>query len=110
MNQVKIIECPRDAMQGIKTFIPTAAKVQYINALLKVGFDTIDYGPREILKYDYPETIYSTSMKDLFDAVSTCAEELRREVTTPFEEIFHLVFDGKKIALHFFIQKDYIQC
>lgn len=44
MNQVKIIECPRDAMQGIKTFIPTTAKVQYINALLKVGFDTIDFG------------------------------------------------------------------
>lgn len=44
MNQVKIIECPRDAMQGIKNFIPTASKVQYINALLKVGFDTIDFG------------------------------------------------------------------
>lgn len=44
MNQVKIIECPRDAMQGIKTFIPTKSKAQYINALLKVGFDTIDFG------------------------------------------------------------------
>jgi hydroxymethylglutaryl-CoA lyase len=44
MNQVKIIECPRDAMQGIKDFIPTAAKVRYINSLLKVGFDTIDFG------------------------------------------------------------------
>ena len=45
MKQVKIIECPRDAMQGIKThFIPTKAKAQYINALLNVGFDTIDFG------------------------------------------------------------------
>ena len=45
MKQVKIIECPRDAMQGIKThFIPTSSKVSYINALLKVGFDTIDFG------------------------------------------------------------------
>lgn len=44
MSQIKIIECPRDAMQGIKTFIPTNSKVQYINALLKVGFDTIDFG------------------------------------------------------------------
>ena len=43
-NSVKIIECPRDAMQGIKTFIPTAKKVQYIQALLRVGFDTIDFG------------------------------------------------------------------
>ncbi|MDN3665403.1 hydroxymethylglutaryl-CoA lyase [Algibacter miyuki] len=41
---VKIIECPRDAMQGIKTFIPTAKKVQYIQSLLRVGFDTIDVG------------------------------------------------------------------
>lgn len=41
---VKIIECPRDAMQGIKQFIPTDRKVQYIQALLRVGFDTIDFG------------------------------------------------------------------
>ncbi|WP_456378311.1 hydroxymethylglutaryl-CoA lyase [Lutibacter sp.] len=45
MKNVKIIECPRDAMQGIKShFIPTEAKVQYINSLLRVGFDTIDFG------------------------------------------------------------------
>ncbi len=41
---VKIIECPRDAMQGIKMFIPTEKKVQYLQALLRVGFDTIDFG------------------------------------------------------------------
>ncbi len=41
---VKLIECPRDAMQGIKEFIPTEKKVQYINTLLGVGFDTIDFG------------------------------------------------------------------
>lgn len=41
---VKIIECPRDAMQGIKPFIPTHRKVEYIQALLRVGFDTIDFG------------------------------------------------------------------
>ena len=44
MKKVKIIECPRDAMQGIKTFIPTETKVQYIQSLLRVGFDTIDFG------------------------------------------------------------------
>lgn len=42
--KVKIIECPRDAMQGIKTFIPTEKKVQYIQSLLRVGYDTIDFG------------------------------------------------------------------
>ncbi len=44
MNKVKIIECPRDAMQGIKNFIPTKDKANYINTLLEVGFDTIDFG------------------------------------------------------------------
>jgi hydroxymethylglutaryl-CoA lyase len=41
---IKITECPRDAMQGIKDFIPTEEKVEYINSILKVGFDTIDFG------------------------------------------------------------------
>ena len=41
---MKIIECPRDAMQGLETFIPTQKKIDYINQLLKVGFDTIDFG------------------------------------------------------------------
>jgi len=41
---VKLIECPRDAMQGWKHFIPTGKKIEYINSLLKVGFDTIDFG------------------------------------------------------------------
>jgi len=45
MKKIKIIECPRDAMQGIKShFIPTEKKALYINSLLKVGFDTIDFG------------------------------------------------------------------
>ena len=44
MNPIKIIECPRDAMQGINSFIPTARKVAYIQSLLRVGFDTIDFG------------------------------------------------------------------
>ena len=41
---MKIIECPRDAMQGFSNFIPTDKKIDYINELLKVGFDTIDVG------------------------------------------------------------------
>lgn len=41
---MKLIECPRDAMQGIMMQIPTATKVTYLNALLKVGFDTLDFG------------------------------------------------------------------
>lgn len=44
MKAIKLIECPRDAMQGIKAFIPTDRKVAYIQSLLRVGFDTIDFG------------------------------------------------------------------
>jgi hydroxymethylglutaryl-CoA lyase len=43
-NRIKLIECPRDAMQGWKNFIPTEKKIEYINSLMKVGFDTIDFG------------------------------------------------------------------
>ncbi len=41
---IKLIECPRDAMQGLSDFIPTETKANYINQLLKVGFHTIDFG------------------------------------------------------------------
>lgn len=41
---MKIIECPRDAMQGLEEFIPTEHKIKYLNQLLRVGFDTIDFG------------------------------------------------------------------
>jgi len=44
ISPVKLVECPRDAMQGWKNFIPTEKKIKYINSLLKVGFDTIDFG------------------------------------------------------------------
>ena len=43
-SEIKIIECPRDAMQGISQFIPTQKKADYINALIKVGYDVIDFG------------------------------------------------------------------
>jgi hydroxymethylglutaryl-CoA lyase len=43
-NKIYLVECPRDAMQGWKKFIPTDKKIEYLNALLKVGFDTIDFG------------------------------------------------------------------
>ncbi len=44
VQNIKIIECPRDAMQGISHFIPTGKKAAYINSLLRIGFDTIDFG------------------------------------------------------------------
>ena len=44
LDKVKIIECPRDAMQGIKTFIPTKIKLNYLQSLVNVGFDVVDIG------------------------------------------------------------------
>lgn len=41
---IKLVECPRDAMQGLHDFIPTEKKIEYINSILKVGFDTVDFG------------------------------------------------------------------
>ncbi|MBX9852124.1 MAG: hydroxymethylglutaryl-CoA lyase [Cytophagaceae bacterium] len=43
-GNIKLIECPRDAMQGLKEIIPAKEKIRYINSLLKVGFNTIDFG------------------------------------------------------------------
>ncbi len=44
LNKIELVECPRDAMQGWKHFIPTEQKVAYLNQLLKVGFDVLDFG------------------------------------------------------------------
>ena len=63
ITPLKIIECPRDAMQGIKAFIPTEKKVQYIQSLLRVGFDTIDFG-----SFVSPKSI--PQMKDTADVLS----------------------------------------
>jgi hydroxymethylglutaryl-CoA lyase len=63
MNKIKIIESPRDGMQGLVRFIPTKDKVRYINALLKVGFDTIDFG-----SFVSPKAI--PQMKDTASVVS----------------------------------------
>lgn len=63
---MKIIECPRDAMQGLKDFIPTDMKVRYLNKLLAVGFDTIDFG-----SFVSPKAI--PQMKDTADVLDRIA-------------------------------------
>lgn len=74
-KSVKITESPRDAMQGLKYFIPTADKARYINALLKVGFDIIDFGsfvsPKAI-----PQFSDITDLLELIDLDNTSAELL----------------------------------
>ena len=68
MQSIRLIECPRDAMQGWKNLIPTAKKIEYINSLLQVGFDTLDFGsfvsPKVIPQMaDTPEVLKNIQLK-----------------------------------------------
>lgn len=81
-NRVKIIECPRDAMQGIKEWIPTEAKVQYIQSLLRCGFDTIDVGsfvsPKAIPQMqDSAEVLQSLDLSKTESKLLTIVANLR---------------------------------
>ncbi|WP_339919786.1 hydroxymethylglutaryl-CoA lyase [uncultured Flavobacterium sp.] len=75
MEPIKIIECPRDAMQGIKPFIPTERKVAYIQSLLRVGFDSIDFGsfvsPKAI-----PQMVDTTAVLAQLDLSQTTSKLL----------------------------------
>ena len=99
MNQpVKLIECPRDAMQGWKHFIPTPQKIGYINALLKVGFDTLDCGsfvsPKAIPQMaDTKEVIPKLDLRDTNTRLLTIIANLRgAEEASVFDEITFLGF------------------
>lgn len=95
---IKITECPRDAMQGIKQFIPTELKANYINQLLKVGFETIDFGsfvsPKSI-----PQMQDTAEVLDLLDLsagnsklLAIIANKRGAEDALKFEEISFLGF------------------
>lgn len=43
-KQYQLVECPRDAMQGLRHWVPTEEKIAYLQALLEVGFDVLDAG------------------------------------------------------------------
>ncbi|MBT8295995.1 MAG: hydroxymethylglutaryl-CoA lyase [Gramella sp.] len=96
MAKVKLIECPRDAMQGIREFIPTEKKAQYIQSLLRCGFDTIDFGsfvsPKAIPQMK--DTAEVLSKLDLSTTVSKLlaivANTRGAEDASKFEEIDYL--------------------
>ncbi len=97
MKNVKLIECPRDAMQGIKShFIPTEAKAQYINALLRVGYDTIDFGsfvsPKAIPQMrDTAEVLAKLDLSKTESKLLAIVANIRgAEEATKFEEIDYL--------------------
>lgn len=95
---MKIIECPRDAMQGIKEFIPTETKVKYLNSLLKVGFDTIDFGsfvsPKAIPQMqDTAEVLKQLDLSDTKSKLLAIVANTRgAEQACAFEEIRYLGF------------------
>lgn len=98
MEKLKIIECPRDAMQGIIDFIPTEKKASYINQLLKCGFDTIDFGsfvsPKAIPQLK--DTVKVLENLDLTNTetylLAIIANERGAEEAVQFEEIDFLGF------------------
>jgi hydroxymethylglutaryl-CoA lyase len=95
---MKLIECPRDAMQGLHTFIPTEQKVAYLNQLLKVGFDTIDFGsfvsPKAILQLrDTAEVLEQLDLSTTSSKLLAIVANVRgAEDACKFEAIRYLGF------------------
>ena len=98
MKSIKIIECPRDAMQGIKSFIPTSEKVAYIQSLLRVGFDTIDFGsfvsPKAIPQMqDTAEVLAQLDLSQTSSKLlAIIANTKGAEMASEFKEIQYLGF------------------
>ena len=96
MQSLKLIECPRDAMQGIKDFIPTEQKIEYINSLLKVGFDTVDFGsfvnPKAIPQMAHTEEVLKglDLSQTKSKLLSIVANKRGAESAIVFEEIDYL--------------------
>lgn len=95
-EKIKIIECPRDAMQGIKTFIPTGDKVKYIQSLLSCGFHTVDFGsfvsPRAIPQMvDTAEVLSGLDLSKTNSKLLAIVANVRgAKATRPYPEIDYL--------------------
>ena len=98
MFQIKITETPRDAMQGLKPFIPTEVKANYINSLLKVGFDTIDFGsfvsPKAIPQLaDTPEVLSKLDLSNTNTKLLAIIGNIKgAERAAEYEKITYLGF------------------
>lgn len=98
MSRVHLVECPRDAMQGWKQFIPTEQKIRYINSLLKVGFDTIDFGsfvsPKAIPQMaDTKEVLAGLDLSDSNSSLLAIVANRRgAEEAVAYEQISYLGF------------------
>lgn len=97
-KNIQLVECPRDAMQGWKHFIPTEQKVEYINSLLQVGFHTIDFGsfvsPKAIPQMaDTADVLKKLHYADSGSALLSIVANLRgAEEAVSYNEISYLGF------------------
>ncbi len=98
MQKIKLVECPRDAMQGLHDFIPTEQKIKYVNSLLKVGFDTIDFGsfvsPKAIPQLkDTKEVLSKLDLTNTTSKLLAIIANVRgAEEAVSFDEITYLGF------------------
>ncbi len=96
MTELQLVECPRDAMQGIKTYIGTEQKIKYINHLLQMGFHTIDFGsfvsPKAIPQMaDTPKVLEGLNLDNTTTKLlGIVANQKGAENAAPFEQIQYL--------------------
>jgi hydroxymethylglutaryl-CoA lyase len=94
MTALKLIECPRDAMQGMHNFVPTIDKIDYINKLLEVGFDTIDFGsfvsPKAIPQMRDTAEVLAGLNESPSKLLAIVANERGAEDAASFERIAYL--------------------
>ncbi len=96
-NPFKLIECPRDAMQGLSEFVPTELKVAYLNLLLEVGFDTLDFGsfvsPKAIPQMqDTAAVLSQLNLNEKTKLLAIVANLRGVEEAVKYEEITYLGF------------------
>ena len=96
-SSVQLVECPRDAMQGWKHFIPTTDKVNYLNALLKVGFDVLDFGSFVSAKAipqlaDTKEVLPKLQLNDKTKLLAIIANTRGAKEAVVYDEIAYLGF------------------
>lgn len=94
-SKLKLVECPRDAMQGMKEFVPTVLKIEYINKLLNCGFDTIDFGsfvsPKAIPQMrDTADVLKGLNLNESSKLLAIIANSRGAEDALTFEEIDYL--------------------
>lgn len=96
MSNLKLVECPRDAMQGIHDFIPTSLKVEYLNLLLKCGFDTLDFGsfvsPKAIPQLQDTAEVLEQLENSKTKLLAIVANGRGAETATQFDRIDYLGF------------------